>query len=202
MVDNYYFNLVINMGFNVFINAVEIARKIMKLYVRSGAKVLDCTVGNGNDTLLLADLVGDEGIVYGFDIQPKALDITKEKLEKIGLVNRVILINDGHENIDHYVHDELDFIIYNLGYMPRGDKRIKTESNTTLESIKKALPLLKNNGLLLVTCYTGHEGGQEECDAVKGFFQQLDQKEYSVLEFNFVNQKNNPPILYGLEKNS
>lgn len=188
------------MSFRTFINAVEIAKKIMKLYVKSGFVALDCTVGNGNDTLLLAQLVGREGKVYGFDIQPVAIDITKHKLIKEELDNRVILVNDGHEKIDKYINEKLDFIIYNLGYMPRGNKKIKTKTITTLESVKKALLLLKSNGILLVTGYTGHEGGKEECDELKCFFERLDQKEYSVLEFKFINQKNDPPLLYGLEK--
>lgn len=95
----------------------------------------------------------------------------------------------------------MDFIIYNLGYLPKGNKEIKTKASSTLKSIKKALPLLNSNGLMLVTCYRGHDGGMEEWKAIKNYFKSLNQKEYSVLEFNFVNQQNNPPILYGLEKN-
>lgn len=188
------------MGYKNFINAIEIGKKIMKEYVKAGYIALDCTIGNGNDTLLLAHLVGKEGKVYGFDVQSIAIEITKEKLEKQGLEDRVILINDSHEFIDKYISQKLDFVIYNLGYLPRGDKEIKTEASSTLSSIKKVLPLLKNNGLMLVTCYTGHEGGMEEWIAVRDYFKNLDQKEYNVLEFNFINQINNPPILYGLEK--
>lgn len=188
------------MSFKYFINAVEVAKKIMNFHVQKGSKVLDCTVGNGNDTLLLAKLVGKSGKVYGFDIQSIALNITMEKLRKEGLNDRVVLVNDGHEKVDDYINEKLDFVIYNLGYMPRGNKKIKTRADTTLESIKKSLMLLKNNGLLLVTCYTGHEGGFEEWNTVKHFFQSLNQKEYNILEFNFINQKNNPPILYCVEK--
>lgn len=188
------------MGFKYFVNAVDIAKKIINSYVKSGNVVLDCTVGNGNDTLILAKLVGEKGKVYGFDIQAVALKITEEKLLKEGLQDRVVLINDGHENIDYYIYEKLDFIIYNLGYMPKGDKNIKTRPITTLESIKKALLLLNNNGLLLITCYTGHEGGQEEQELIKNFLQSLNQKEFSCIEFNFINQINNPPMLYGVEK--
>lgn len=189
------------MGYKTFINAIEISKLIMKEYVKPGHIVLDCTVGNGKDTLLLADLVGEEGKVYGFDIQSIAIEITREKLTNSGLVNRTILIKDSHEFIDKYIFRKLDFIIYNLGYLPKGNKEIKTKASSTLNSIKKALPLLNNNGLMLVTCYTGHEGGMEEWEAVKHYLKSLNQKEFSVLEFNFINQKNNPPILYGIEKN-
>lgn len=189
------------MGYKIFINAVDIAKKIMEEYVQEGHIVLDCTVGNGNDTITLCHLVGDKGKVYGFDIQSIALEITKEKLIKEGLEDRVILINDSHEHLDKYIFQKLDFIIYNLGYLPKGNKEIKTEKESTLISIKKALSLLKKNGLLLVTCYTGHKGGMEEWKALKDYFTKLNQRDFNILEFNFINQKNNPPILYGLEKN-
>ena len=47
--------------------------------------------------------VGKEGKVYGFDVQSIAIEITKEKLEKQGLEDRVILINDNHEFVDKYI---------------------------------------------------------------------------------------------------
>ncbi len=188
------------MGFKYFINAVETAKKIMHHYIKEGNIAMDCTVGNGNDTILLAKLVGNSGKVYGFEIQSIALKITKEKLLKENLGNNVTLINEGHQNIDKYVFEKVDFIIYNLGYLPGGDKRIKTEINTTLESLEKSLSLLKKNGLLLITCYTGHKGGLEEKEGVESFLNTLNQKEYNVLEFKFLNQKNNPPVLFGVEK--
>ena len=153
--------------YKYFINPVDIVRRIMFDYVKEGDIVVDCTVGNGNDTLNLAKLVGDSGKVYGFDIQSIAINITKEKLEKKGLENRVLLIQDSHENIDKYLLDKISLVVYNLGYLPKGDKSIKTNPVSTIKSIKKTLPLLKSNGLLLITCYTGHEGGKEEKEEVE-----------------------------------
>ncbi len=192
--------VVIDMGYRYFINPVETAKKIMTYTIKEGQTAIDSTVGNGNDTLLLAKLVGESGKVYGFDIQNQALDITRDKLSKSEFEKRVKLINDGHENMDRYIFSEVDFIVYNLGYLPSGNKSIKTTASTTVEALKKSLILLKDNGLLLVTCYTGHEGGKEEKEAVEDFFISLNQKEYNVLQFNFINQKHNPPILYGVEK--
>ena len=91
------------MRFKHFINPVETVKKIISYYVKEGQIVLDCTVGNGNDTLFLAKLVGKTGKVYGFDIQSTAIKITKNKLLEKNLDKRVTLINDGHENIDKYI---------------------------------------------------------------------------------------------------
>ena len=186
--------------YKYFSNSVNMAQKIMIDYVKEGDIVLDCTLGNGNDTLSLAKLVGKNGKVYGFDIQSIALKRTKEKLETKNLLDRVILIHDSHENIHKYIVDRPSFVIYNLGYLPGGDKKIVTNSTSTIKSLEKALKIMKSNGLLLITCYTGHSGGEGEKESVETYLKSLDQKDFNILKFTFINQKNNPPILYGVEK--
>lgn len=190
------------MRFNKIVNTLQIAKDMINEHVKEGDTVLDCTIGNGNDTISLAKLVGQTGKVYGFDIQKKAIDITLEQLTCENINNRVILIEDGHENIDLYIQDKLDFIIYNLGYLPKGDKKIKTNKETTLISLKKSLNLLNNNGIILISCYTGHDGGLDEKNLVEQLLSNLDQKIYNVIKYEFINQKNFPPILYGVEKSN
>lgn len=194
--------LVTAMVYKEIKNTLKISKDILYKNVKEGNSVLDCTVGNGNDTILLASLVGDKGKVYGFDIQNQALQITLDKLVEENLNHRVKLIKDSHENIDLYIEEELDFIIYNLGYLPKGDKNIKTNKESTLTSVKKSLDLLKSNGIILITCYTGHIGGLDEKDGLEDFLKCLDQKAYNVIKYDFINQINSPPILYGVEKNN
>lgn len=189
------------MGYSEIVNTAKITREIISNHVKEGFNVLDCTVGNGNDTVFLADLIGDTGKVYGFDIQDQALEITRGKLAKKKLEDRVQLIKDSHENIDMYIEEKLDLIIFNLGYLPGGDKSIITKRESTLISINKSLNLLNRNGIILITCYTGHIGGLDEKNAVEDFLKRLDQKYYNVLKYDFINQINSPPILYGVEKN-
>lgn len=190
------------MRYREIVNTLKISKDIINKHVKKGSRVLDCTVGNGNDTLELAKIVGDTGKVYGFDIQKKALEITLELLKSEGMDNRVELIEDSHENIDLYIKEDLDFIIYNLGYLPKGDKNIRTKSCSTLISLKKSLELLKSNGIILITSYVGHEGGMEEKDTIENLLSGLDQKRYNVIKYNFINQRNYPPILYGVEKSN
>ncbi|MCK9442947.1 MAG: class I SAM-dependent methyltransferase [Tissierellaceae bacterium] len=184
------------------VNNIKIWKDIVTKCVKPGQIVADCTVGNGNDTLLLCELVGEEGKVYGFDIQREALDITSKKLSLSQKYCQVHLIQDGHENIDKYVNEKLDFIVYNLGYLPKGDKSIRTNKDTTIISLQKAILLLNNNGIILITSYTGHEGGMDEKIAVEKFLKDLDQKLFNVLKYEFINQKNFPPILYAIEKSN
>ncbi len=190
------------MRYKNIINTLKISEDMINKYIKKGDKVLDCTVGNGNDTLQLAKKVGEEGKVYGFDIQKKALDISRQLLIEENLLKRVELIEASHEDIDLYIKEKLDFIIYNLGYLPRGDKRIKTESTSTIISLKKSLELLNNNGIILITSYIGHEGGMEEKESIEKLLGNLNQKQYNVIKYDFINQGNYPPILYGVEKSS
>lgn len=188
------------MSYKKIINTLEIVKDLMKDSVSDGSIVIDCTVGNGNDTLILAELVGNTGVVYGFDIQNVAIKNTTQLLKDNKLYNRVNLIEDTHENIDLYVHENVDFIVYNLGYLPKGDKKIKTNKESTLESLKKSLCILNSNGLIAITVYVGHDGGIEEQDGIEEFLKGLNQKCFNVLKFDFINQINNPPVLYCVEK--
>lgn len=181
-------------------NVVSIAKELMMKKVSKGDLVVDATVGNGHDTLLLAQLVGQEGKVYGFDIQECAINNTNQKIIENNLTNRVYLIKDSHENIDQYITEKVDLIIFNLGYLPGGDHEIVTKAETTLIAIEKSLHLLKENGLLLVTTYIGHDEGKTEDKYIKDYLSDLNQKQFNVLKFEFVNQINYPPILYCVEK--
>ncbi len=180
-------------------NALQFNELIYRSYVKDGNIVLDATCGNGNDTLNLARLVGKEGHVYGFDIQDLAIENTRHLLGDNNLLNNVSLIKDSHANIDKYIEKKLDFVIFNLGYLPKGDKSIKTSLDTSIMGIKKALDLMKSGAILLITLYRGHEGGLLEYRGVKEFAENLNQKKYNSFLFNHINQKNYPPITIGIE---
>lgn len=188
------------MKYKEIINTGSIVEMIMENHIKEGFTVLDCTAGNGNDTASLAELVGDSGLVYGFDIQDTAIESTTNLLNSLNLKHNVKLIKDSHENIDKYIEGKIDFIIYNLGYLPKGNKDIKTNKESTIISLKKALYMLNNNGIILVTVYVGHDGGIDEKEAIENLLSALNQKEYNVLKYDFINQTNYPPILYGIEK--
>lgn len=181
-------------------NSLSITKKLIDEYIKEGDIVLDATMGNGNDTLLLATKVGQVGKVYGFDIQEIAIKNTKTLLTKEKLIKNTILIKDSHENINNHIKEKLDFIIYNLGYLPKGDKTIKTQAINTVNSIEKALELLKENGLIVITVYTGHPGGMEEKTSIENLIIKLNQRRYNVLKYEFINQKGNPPLVYRIEK--
>ncbi|GAA0866234.1 class I SAM-dependent methyltransferase [Paraclostridium tenue] len=178
----------------------DLNKVLLEDVINEGDTVIDATMGNGYDTKYLAQKVGENGVVYSFDVQEEAIKSTKKRLEKENLLNRVNLILDGHENIDAYVKNEVSCVLFNLGYLPRAKHQIITKSDTTLQAIKKSLNLLKPHGVISIAIYTGHEGGMDECNAVFDYASKLDQSNFNVLNCNFVNQVNNPPRLILIEK--
>ncbi|WP_159582916.1 tRNA (mnm(5)s(2)U34)-methyltransferase [Streptococcus halichoeri] len=159
------------------------------------SQVLDGTMGNGHDTLFLAQRAQK---VYAFDIQEAAVARTKDRLEQAGLTN-VQLILDSHENLDAYVR-RLDAAIFNLGYLPSADKSLMTKPDSTIVALKKTLHCLVPGGRVAIMVYYGHQGGVEERDAVLDFVATLEQRSYTVMLYKPLNQVNQPPFLIMIEK--
>ena len=180
--------------------ATDLAKNLITRVVSKNDIVIDATVGNGNDTLFLCELVGAEGKVFGFDIQDKALTKTKKKLAERDMLSRVELINTGHENLKEYVNTPVSAIMFNLGYLPGNDHKITTKSDTTLTAIKQGIDLLEKNGVMTIAIYPGHPEGFEEKERLLEFLTTIDQKEANVLKMEFINQRNNPPLLVAIEK--
>ena len=78
-------------------NAVTYVHNVLGSVLREGDIAVDATIGNGWDTALMADLVGNSGIVYGFDIQPVALEVTRSRTS--GCSATIILHHQGHESM-------------------------------------------------------------------------------------------------------
>lgn len=149
-----------------------------------GDIAIDATVGNGHDTLFLARQVGESGTVYGFDIQEQALDTAYKRLQEEGLTGRVSLYHAGHEAmavvLPESVSGRVKAVMFNLGYLPGGDKQRITAINTTLAALEQALSLLAPGGAISVLAYTGHPGGREEAEAVKFWARSLSADYYKV----------------------
>lgn len=181
-------------------NSMDLAKKIALLKLKKGDIAVDATMGNGNDTVFLANIVGDTGKVYAFDIQKEAIENTKKRLIDNKDSDKIILIHDGHENMDKYVKDKVKLVMFNLGYLPKSSHKITTKAETTLIAVEKSLKLLDENGVVLIVIYYGHENGKIEREALEKFTSSLNQKEYNVVKLEFINQINYPPILIAIEK--
>lgn len=176
------------------------ARHLLGESIHEGETVIDATCGNGNDTLFLSNIVGENGQVLAFDIQQQAITATKQVLKSHDCTN-VSLIQDSHANVINYISDEqIGGAVFNLGYLPKSDKSVITKGHSTITAVDAILNVLKKDGLIVIVVYHGHEGGKQERESLLKHVIHLDQKEYNVLQYGFINQKNDPPFILAIQK--
>lgn len=164
--------------------------------VGRGDTLVDATVGNGHDTLFLAQLVGMEGKVHAFDIQKQALEKTGALLAEHNCAERVQLHLADHRQIPQYVQNPIKAAMFNLGYLPGGDKRIKTSAQASISALENCLSVLAPGGIISVITYSGHKGGEEEEAMVADWCQALPAQKITAISFALVNKPNRPPKLW------
>ncbi|NNE92079.1 MAG: class I SAM-dependent methyltransferase [Verrucomicrobiales bacterium] len=179
-----------------FPRATALAHQLVRERLKPGETAVDGTIGNGHDTLFLANLVGKGGKVIGYDVQAEALESAREKVRDFPQVE---LIHASHERIRDLAETGLriDAAMFNLGYLPGGDKLVITQPVSTIAALEAALEL--GARILTVVVYPGHEGGEEEARTVGEWATGLDQEKYSVVRYAFENQRNAPPFLIAIE---
>ena len=181
-------------------SAVALCHFFLRERVKPGDRVVDATCGNGHDTRLLAQLVGPVGNVWGFDIQARALEATRALLVGDGLSDRVELVLAGHESLAEYVREPLAAAVFNLGYLPGGEKGIITRPETTRAALAAAFYLLAPGGVLLAVIYSGHPGGREEEDSVLAWADGLDPRSANAWACRQPNRPASAPFLLVVEK--
>ena len=182
-------------------SARYIASDALRQVVQPGDTVVDATLGNGHDTCMLADLVGRDGRVIGFDIQPEAVARTAEALRKAGLAERCELHAVGHQQMADYVTGPIRAAVFNLGWLPGGDKSVTTRWETTHAAIATALTLLLPGGICTVCAYPGHAAGDEERQALMDWLASLRPQVYNVLHHRFLNAGPGAPECFIIQKN-
>jgi 16S rRNA C1402 N4-methylase RsmH len=196
-----------------FSSILQLARDQIELRVQKQDIVIDATIGNGHDTLFLAQLLDEEGIIYGFDIQSKAIEVTQNKLQQMKNMQfnqtespfpMFHLFQANHANMNDYIekkhHGQISAIMFNLGYMPGSDHLITTEADSTLIALQASIRLLRKGGMISIMVYTGHPAGGLESKAVTNWASLLPQKQFHVVQYQAINQMNNPPYWIGISK--
>jgi len=79
------------------------------LSVTPGEVVLEVGVGTGYSLKEIANRVGENGRAYGIDITPQMLDITRERLQKAGLIDRAEL-HEGDARSMPYENNKFDAV--------------------------------------------------------------------------------------------
>jgi predicted O-methyltransferase YrrM len=171
------------------------AHILVRVLTQGRGIYVDMTAGNGNDSLVMAKLLQHDGHLYAFDVQQEALDNTLALLTENNIDEKSYSLRlDSHENIDQYIKMPITAAMYNLGYLPNGDKALTTRSDSTVASLKKVLPRLKNGGIITIIAYPGHDGG-EEYYAVDNYLSGLPAREYEISRTEMLG-KMFSPVLY------
>lgn len=182
---------------------VCLAHQKVSRTVKPGDTVIDATMGNGHDTLFLAKLVGEEGHVFAFDIQQAAIEKTRQRLQQHQQEQQVILIHASHacmsKTLTASLLGKVSAIVFNLGYLPSGNKSIITTANSTLPALGDSLTLLKPGGLINLLIYIGHSGGKEEYLAIQQWLNELEKESFKV-ETVTLDDREDAPVMVSIYK--
>ncbi|MEG2117771.1 MAG: class I SAM-dependent methyltransferase [Clostridia bacterium] len=174
------------------LDLLVLQKEFLLKHIKNGSVVCDFTMGNGHDTLFLSQTVGNDGMVYAFDIQPSACEATQTLLAHSGCPKNYTLINDSHSNCDKYIHQKINGGVFNLGYLPGGDKNITTLRKSTLSAVNLAIELLAPDGILIVAVYPGHPEGTAEGYELFSSLALRDRREICVTQIKIINSPTSP----------
>ena len=185
---------------NLITRTTELAMSVTLAYIRQGDTAVDATCGAGQDTVVLARAAGNDGKVYAFDIQKKAILLTEERLKTHGITNVHLIMQSFASMSEHIPENSASAVVFNLGYLPGGDHSVTTTADTTPEGLDCALRTIRQGGIVTVVMYDGHDEGAEEKKRVLEWAETLDQSRYHVACVRLLNQKNHPPEILWITK--
>ena len=154
---------------------------------------VDFTMGRGRDTLFLCRLA-PEGRVYAFDIQQSALDQTAALLLQNDIHNAALIL-ESHDRFADYVPGEIDGGLFNLGFLPGGDRGVTTRRGSTVSAVGQAMRALRRGGALGVAVYPGHEEGRLEGEALQAYFAGVDKQNFDIFIYRLLNVPDAPYMM-------
>lgn len=177
------------------LSAVELCHEFLELHVTPGGLYLDATCGNGNDTLFLCRLAGQNGRVLAMDIQQKAVDRTNKRLTDAGYekVGRAVLYD--HAKLAELVQPgTADCVLFNFGWLPGAEHDVHSTADGSVPALRAALEALRPGGVLAAVLYSGKVIGDAEKQAALAFFKALPLTRYTVLVCEFANWAQTAPL--------
>ena len=175
--------------YNDYMKITDIAKQLMKPYLKENSICVDFTLGNGWDSKFLLQYPIQR--LYAFEIQKDVFIKTKNTIQDA----RAHLFCVGHENVDDYIKEKIDVGIFNFGYCPKGDQTITTLVETSKIAVKKAVSMLQVGGRIVLVLYVGHAQGKKEAQYFSEWVKQLDDKCYEVMKITLENRQDCPFIL-------
>ncbi len=182
----------------------EHCHQLLLPYLKNSKIAVDATFGNGNDILFLAKNLAKEAQIFGFDIQEQAFMKTTELLHQAQVTNCKLFLA-GHENIKAILElekvSEIDLVMFNLGYLPQGDKSITTTETKTILALSQSLEMLSQNGLLSLMIYPGHPEGIVESESINTWLINLPKNYQCIKMENYPIKANSPYLILITRRN-
>lgn len=181
---------------------IDLAHSLWLKHLRPGDNAIDATCGRGKDSLLIAQraLLEETGKLVCMDIQEDAIASTKTLLKDhltSQQLQRVEFFQQSHIEFPRFLEKlSIHLIIYNLGYLPGGEKSITTMTNSTIISLENALKIIVPGGLISVTCYPGHEEGLKEYQEIILWTEKLDKTIYKSAHYRSISHHTAPSIVF------
>lgn len=174
------------------IDLLEMHKFYILRHLHEGDVAVDFTMGNGHDTEFLSKTVGESGRVYAFDIQKDAVESTRKHLAEAGCPRNYTLINASHHLVLDYVKEPIKAGMFNLGWLPGGDKSITTMRETTMPAIEAAISLLGSDAILNIAVYPGHPEGDAEGHMIDEYLRTISRFKLSATKVQIVNSPASP----------
>ena len=105
-----------------------------------------------------------------------------------------------HERMAELIPEPVDAVVFNLGWLPGAEHGVTTRVETTLQAVEAALSVLKEDGIMTVCIYPGHDEGARELRALIRWAETLDPLRYDALIKTYLNQPNDPPRMLAVKK--
>ncbi len=171
---------------------IALAHQYWEKILQPGDWAIDATCGNGRDTFKLAEVLKGGGVI-AIDIQPEAIAKTEGRLESMTGVH---FFCQSHETFPLLAMQKpVRLIVYNLGYLPGGNKNMTTRVESTLISVSNASEIILPCGAISITCYPGHAEGALEEKALLEELSRWPSDRWDVCHHTFPHRRLAPSVL-------
>ena len=175
------------------LTAVKLVQDFLAARLADPRLCIDATCGNGGDTAFLCRLVGKEGRVLGFDIQPEAIASTRRNLAANGLSAE--LYCGSHADLLHDVQPgTADAVMFNFGWLPGADHTVFSHAESSIPALEAALEALRPGGVLSAILYSGKVIGSDEKTEILQWMRSRPLKQCTALVCSFANWADTAPL--------
>jgi len=106
---NFGFKMMVNAGMPIRNLFMPPAKMLAEVEIHPGYKVLDYGCGPGAFTIMIAEIVGQSGIVYALDIHPLAIKAVEQNARKKNLSNYKTILSSCSTSLPD---NSLDLVIF------------------------------------------------------------------------------------------